>query len=96
MIRFKMLDVDYVPTKQQLADQLTKALTPKTHWSLARHILGERIPHDWYHDDTAQQVARSKDVTLVAQAESEGGYHETPKDSSSKSKKGALVSQTFG
>ena len=32
MIRYKTLDVEYVPTHAQIADQLTKILTPKQHW----------------------------------------------------------------
>ena len=80
LIRFKSLDVDYVPTTQQLADNLTKIQTPKTHWSLARHVLGGRIPHEWFHNT----------------AVSEGGYHEAPKAQTPRPQKGGSASQDFG
>ena len=44
VIEFKELDVDYVETKSQVADVMTKALTPAHHWSLARFMLGKQVP----------------------------------------------------
>jgi hypothetical protein len=60
MIRYKTLDVEYVPTHAQIADQLTKILTPKQHWSLARHALGARIPTHWFHAEPAQGEIRGR------------------------------------
>ena len=51
LIRFKNLTTQYVPTAQQIADVLTKNLTPKQHWTLSRHMLGAQIPISWYHED---------------------------------------------
>ena len=60
MVLYKTLDVEYVPAHAQIADQLTKILTPKQHWSLARHALGARIPTHWFHAEPAQGEIRGR------------------------------------
>ena len=50
LIRFNSLMTQYVPTAQQIADVLTKNLTPKQHWTLSRHMLGAQIPNSWFHE----------------------------------------------
>ena len=49
VIEFKALDVDYVQTHSQVADVLTKALTPQHHWDLARFMLGKQVPSRLWH-----------------------------------------------
>ena len=53
VIDFKDLDVDYVTTDSQVADALTKSLTPAAHWSLARFMLGKQVPSWLWRKRTA-------------------------------------------
>ena len=52
VIEFKALDVDYVITTSQVADVLTKALTPQHHWDLTRFMLGSQVPPRFWHKTT--------------------------------------------
>ena len=38
------IDVEYIDTTRQLADVLTKSLSPKVHWRLVSPMLGVPIP----------------------------------------------------
>ena len=49
IIELKALDVDYVDTVAQVADVLTKSLTPAHHWNLSRFMLGKQVPSRLWH-----------------------------------------------
>ena len=48
---FENLDVAYIDTTRQLADVMTKNLSPKTHWRLVSIILNVPIPRRFAGDD---------------------------------------------
>ena len=41
---FGNLDIEYIDTTRQLADVMTKNLSPKVHWRLVAPMLNVQIP----------------------------------------------------
>ena len=41
---FENLDIEYIDTTRQMADVMTKNLSPKVHWRLVAPMLNVQIP----------------------------------------------------